>query len=138
MEPDLRVGDRERGAALTALGEHFALGRLTREEYDERAEAAWTACTHADLAALFTDLPGDAGSSRAPGRVPHRSARAGWRPARRLPFVPVLVVLVVLSAATHLPFVLLGVALWVLVACRHRRPRGHAIGSRRPAGGSWA
>ena len=37
--PELRIGDAEREAAVTALGEHYAAGRLTKEEYDERADA---------------------------------------------------------------------------------------------------
>jgi hypothetical protein len=143
MAPDLRVGDAERDAALAALGEHFAVGRLTRDEYDERAEAVWTARTRADLAVLFTDLPGGSGSARSAGRVPGGMRRSGvpaWPALRRIPFVSVMVVLVVLTATTHLPFALLGIALWVLVPRRHWRwhPRTQAIGRRRPAGGSWA
>ena len=37
--PELRIGDDDREAAVTALGEHYAAGRLTKEEYDERADA---------------------------------------------------------------------------------------------------
>ena len=33
--PSLRIGDAEREAAAQALGEHYAVGRLTRDEYDE-------------------------------------------------------------------------------------------------------
>jgi hypothetical protein len=40
---EMRIGDAEREAAVTALGEHFAAGRLTKEEYDERSGRAWTA-----------------------------------------------------------------------------------------------
>ena len=39
-QPELRIGDDEREAAVTALGEHYAAGRLTKDEYDERAERA--------------------------------------------------------------------------------------------------
>lgn len=131
MSPDLRVGDAERDAALAALGEHFAVGRLTREEYDERAEAVWTARTRGDLAVLFADLP-DGSRRRATPARRHRSVP--------VPLVPLLVGLVVLSALTHLPFVLLGLALWFVLG-RHRwrsRARAHASGSRRPPRGSWA
>ena len=58
MRPDeLRIGDRERDAAVTALGEHYVAGRLTKDEYDERSAVAWRARTNSDLAPLFVDLP---------------------------------------------------------------------------------
>ena len=53
----LRIGDAERESAVAALGEHYAQGRLAKEEYDERSDAAWSARTAADLAPLFADLP---------------------------------------------------------------------------------
>lgn len=53
----LRVGDAERDAAVSALGEHFAAGRITKEEFDDRSAQAWTARFGADLDLLFTDLP---------------------------------------------------------------------------------
>jgi hypothetical protein len=56
--PDpVRIGNREREAAVRELGEHFAEGRLDPEEYEERATAAHAARTAADLAPLFADLP---------------------------------------------------------------------------------
>lgn len=54
----IRIADAEREAAVSTLSEHYAVGRLTREEYDERCEAAWAARTRAELRPLFTDLPG--------------------------------------------------------------------------------
>lgn len=53
----LRVGDAERDAAVAALGEHFAAGRLTKDEFDERSGRAWSARYARDLDELFTDLP---------------------------------------------------------------------------------
>lgn len=40
------------------LGEHLEAGRLTTEEYGERAALAGTAKCAADLLPLFSDLPG--------------------------------------------------------------------------------
>src|SRR5680860_581040 len=57
IEPEPRIGDAERAAAASALGEHFASGRLTREEYDERSTEVWSARTNADLRPMFLDLP---------------------------------------------------------------------------------
>jgi DUF1707 SHOCT-like domain len=53
----LRIGDADRIAAATALGDHFAAGRLDQDELDERLGKAYAARTYADLEPLFTDLP---------------------------------------------------------------------------------
>ena len=53
----VRIGDAERDEALDRLGDHFAAGRLTREEFDERTEQAIGARFDSDLEALFRDLP---------------------------------------------------------------------------------
>src|SRR3954452_22015635 len=53
----VRIGDAERDEALDKLGDHFAAGRLTREELDERTEQAMGARFDRDLEALFRDLP---------------------------------------------------------------------------------
>lgn len=53
----LRIGDAERNAALTALGEHMAAGRLDLAEYETRSGVVAAARTAADLQGLFDDLP---------------------------------------------------------------------------------
>jgi hypothetical protein len=53
----IRIGNDEREAAVRALGEHFAQGRLDPEEYEERASAGYAARTADDLDRLFDDLP---------------------------------------------------------------------------------
>ncbi|MEV5552534.1 DUF1707 domain-containing protein [Nonomuraea wenchangensis] len=59
MDPnDLRIGDAEREQTMAALRDHFAEGRLTREELDERLDHALTARTARDLAQVTADLPG--------------------------------------------------------------------------------
>lgn len=55
--PEVRIGDSERQGAADQLQKHFAAGRLTWEELDERLAAAWAARVNADLMKLFTDLP---------------------------------------------------------------------------------
>ena len=55
--PQIRIGNDERSAAMAALDEHLAQGRLGAEEYGDRSAIAANAVTVADLAALFTDLP---------------------------------------------------------------------------------
>ncbi|MFI6454299.1 DUF1707 domain-containing protein [Streptosporangium amethystogenes] len=63
---DLRIGDAERDVAMEALREHYAKGRLTREELDERLELTLSARTGGDLAVVCADLPGPPGP-RDPG-----------------------------------------------------------------------
>lgn len=92
----LRLSDAEREAALARLGEHYAEGRLDKDEYDERSDAIWTAKTRADLAPVFADLP-------APVRP-----RPVVRQKRRVPHAPLVVLLVVAAFALHAPWLLFG------------------------------
>src|SRR5215470_2949945 len=63
---EMRVGDAEREATAAELREHYASGRLTLEELNERLDAAFAAKTRGDLNAVMRDLP---------------SARPGWSAA---------------------------------------------------------
>ena len=54
---EIRVGDTEREAAMTALGEHMSLGRLDVDEYGERSAKVAAAKTRGELLEVFTDLP---------------------------------------------------------------------------------
>lgn len=56
-QPELRVGDAERRAAMRALDAHLEAGRLDAEAYGDRSAAASTAVYRGDLAGLFVDLP---------------------------------------------------------------------------------
>lgn len=86
---DLRIGDAERDSVAEALHDHFAKGRLTREELDERLDSALAARTEADLREIVRDLP-------APNGLPEPAPPAGppvhWRAHRRGPgpLVPLL------------------------------------------------
>ncbi len=51
------VSDADRDLAIARLREHFAVGRLTHPELDERLTAALTAQTAGDLRGLLADLP---------------------------------------------------------------------------------
>jgi hypothetical protein len=54
---DLRISDAERERAANDLREHYAAGRLTEDEFDERVQAAYAARTAGELRALLSDLP---------------------------------------------------------------------------------
>jgi Domain of unknown function (DUF4190)/Domain of unknown function (DUF1707) len=53
----MRASDNDRWRVQSRLNDAFAEGRLTREEWDERATAVTSAATYADLARLTADLP---------------------------------------------------------------------------------
>ncbi|MFC0446657.1 DUF1707 SHOCT-like domain-containing protein [Rhodococcus jostii] len=55
--PEIRIGTAEREQALNLLSEHFAAGRLSVVEFDERSLAVTNATTRGELDRVFTDLP---------------------------------------------------------------------------------
>jgi Domain of unknown function (DUF1707) len=55
--PDLRIGDADREAAAESLREHYAQGRLTLEEFNQRLDATFKATTQSQLNLLMRDLP---------------------------------------------------------------------------------
>jgi hypothetical protein len=54
----LRASDAERDTAAAVINNALAEGRLTAEEHSDRLDAIYAAKTHADLAPLLDDLPG--------------------------------------------------------------------------------
>ncbi len=66
----IRTSDADREQVTAQLRDHFAEGRLTREELDERITAALNARTFADLRRVMADLPGPAPALRPPGTPP--------------------------------------------------------------------
>ncbi|HEX7266328.1 MAG TPA: DUF1707 domain-containing protein [Streptosporangiaceae bacterium] len=119
MDDRIRVSDADRDHAAARLRDHFAEGRLTQEELDERISAALSAKTFGDLRRVMADLP-------QPEPVPARAApnpqRAGppWVVYRHGP--PILpLVLFALLAAMLIPgggwlFLKLMLAFW-LISC---------------------
>jgi hypothetical protein len=122
----LRVGDAERQQAVSALGEHYAAGRLDQDEYDTRVQAAYAARTRVDLQGLFGDLP-EPVPFRPSGHHPAGQQPFGWeagrdardRSRRRLgsPVIPVLMVIAIflgVSLLVHFPVVpLLFLLIWI-------------------------
>jgi Domain of unknown function (DUF1707) len=54
---NVRVGDADRDAIAAQLREHYADGRLTLDELNERLDQTFAARTKADLDAVMRDLP---------------------------------------------------------------------------------
>jgi uncharacterized membrane protein YgcG len=106
--PDLRIGDADREAAAASLREHYAQGRLTLEEFNQRLDAAFAAITQSQLHRVTGDLPlvappspplpvARAGDYRERARDEHRH---GPRPRPRVlaAFVTVIVAFVLVAS----------------------------------------
>lgn len=126
-QPTMRIGDQERDDAVASLSDHFAAGRLSRDELDERIDHAIQARFDADLVPLFADLPTGA---RAGTVAPvHPMAAFAGRPVVqvRVPalawLLPVLLVgLVVTAIALGAPWLLWGL-FWIMIMGRFAGPR---------------
>lgn len=110
-----RLTDGDRDAALDRLADHYAAGRLDKDEFDERSDAVWTARTGADLAPIFADLQPRASAA------PRRPRPGRWRHRSSLPLAPVLVLVIALAVITSIPVVLLVLLGFLLVSGRHGR-----------------
>lgn len=79
---NVRVGDVERDAVATQLREHYADGRLTLDELNERLDQAFAARTRADLNTVTRDLPyisrPAASPSAAAGRLSDWNGQSRW------------------------------------------------------------
>jgi len=72
MDDRMRVSDADREAVTARLRDHYAEGRLTQDELDDRVSAALSAKTFGDLRTLTTDLPGPVPVT------PHTAPRRSW------------------------------------------------------------
>lgn len=57
MDVDLRASDDDRHRVIADLQRHTTAGRLTLDEFTERAGTVWSARTLAELATVTRDLP---------------------------------------------------------------------------------
>ena len=84
---DIRAADADRERVLAELQRHTSAGRLTLDEFSERAAAVYRSRAMGELAALTADLP------PIPGRDP--SSHAGMRIPRALWIALILVAVAV-------------------------------------------
>ena len=95
MDDSIRVSDADRDGVTAQLRDHFAAGRITPGELDERLSAALNAKTFGDLRRIMADLPGPVAAPLGAASPSLRAAPA-WAVRRRPPFPP-LILLVLLT-----------------------------------------
>ena len=78
---NVRVGDADREAIAAQLREHYADGRLTLDELNERLDQTFAAKTRADLNTVMRDLPYAAQPGAGVGGAgwPGRPGPGRWR-----------------------------------------------------------
>jgi hypothetical protein len=100
MDDSIRVSDTDRDRVTAQLRDHFAAGRITPGELDERLSAALNAKTFGDLRRIMADLPGPVPAPLGAAPPPLRATPA-WAVRRRPPFPPLI--LLALLAALLIP-----------------------------------
>ncbi len=96
MDDRIRASDADRDHIAARLREHFAAGRLTPDELDERISAALNAKTHGELRQLMADLP-----EPAPLSAQLHAGPPLWVAHRRPRILPVLGLLLVAAVVFH-------------------------------------
>ena len=149
MDDSIRVSDADRDRVTAQLRDHFAAGRITPGELDERLSAALNAKTFGDLRRIMADLPGPVPALHDSAPPPLR-ATPPWAIRRRHPPFPPLILLVLLAALLIPPigwmlatFVNVILLFWLMTfvagafaSGRPRRPHHHGDWQRprRPSG----
>ena len=100
MDDWIRTSDADRERVTARLRDHYAEGRLTRDELDERIAAALNARTFGDLRRILADLPEP--RPAAPQRVPLMVAPRPYLVFRRGPrLFPLLVIALLALLLVH-------------------------------------
>jgi Sec-independent protein secretion pathway component TatC len=125
----VRIGDAERDRAIATLGDHFAAGRLTTDEFDERLGQALTARFNEDLEPLFADLPSTAEPDAEPSAQRRSDLHLAW--SAMLWLAPLFVMCAIVAAVVLSAPWLLWVFLWVFLITGLFRRRRRYFGPRR-------
>src|SRR5215813_1177501 len=108
--PQMKASDADRDEVVTALSEHFQVGRLTTEELEDRTGRALSARTLGELDALTTDLPPHPQAKSAPVASPQRRGHPEFAVIAAVLAVLAVVALVVGVRTDHH-----GLDIWVVV-----------------------
>ena len=127
----VRIGDAERDRAVSTLGDHFAAGRLDREEFDTRVDQAMAARFDNELRPLFADLPRTQPVAPTPAYATAPTLRNVW-PLMLLWWLPFLLVgSVVVAVLLNAPWLIWGFV-WVMVMTSFLGRRRSHYGYRPP------
>lgn len=96
---DLRVSDADRDRAVAELSEHFQVGRLTLDEFEERSGRALSAKTARELRDLFGDLPPRSAPAAPPAPSAAPAQRGGAGVGRLLVLLPIVAFIAIVAAA---------------------------------------
>lgn len=100
MDDRIRTSDADRERVTARLRDHYAEGRLNRDELDERIAAALNAKTFGDLRLVLADLPEP--RPAAPQRVPLMVAPRPYPVFRRGPrLFPLLAIALLALLVVH-------------------------------------
>jgi hypothetical protein len=132
MDDRIRVSDADRERVADRLRDHFAEGRLSSDELDERLTAALSAKTFGDLRTVMADLPEPAPAPLLT-RPPVARRRAPYRSPVLLPLVLIGLAAAILVPSLGWIFIavlkiflvawLAAIAAAIVVAARFRRRR---------------
>lgn len=114
--PEIRVGTAEREQAIQRLSDHFAAGRLSVAEFDERSAIVASAVTRGELEQVFTDLP-EPVTVAAPAKR-DTGFLAEW-PERVMAVIPIVAVILFFVTGTWLWFLAIPLAGALLFGKRH-------------------
>jgi hypothetical protein len=106
MYENIRISDADRERVTGRLREHYAEGRLTQEELDERISATLNAKTFGDLRPIMADLPEPGSFGPQPGPVPPSFQQPVYyrRGPRLLPIALLLLFLMLILPGAGLAF----------------------------------
>jgi hypothetical protein len=128
--PDLRVSQAERDEVAATLARHYADGRLSVGEYEERVAAALEARTTRDFDPLLADLPAPTptptpATAGAPGAEVRRPADQWRRQAPNIPRILAVATVLVIALGSGLWFLWLLWPALVLTSPHRHRARYH-------------
>lgn len=131
----MRLTDAERELCVEQLAEQYALGRLQRDEWEERHDQLARVVVHADVPAVFQGLPMPALYER----ERDKPARWPWAVGVAVgslsgPFILIGLVLLVLGREIGAAIFILPALIWILLTARwaSRRSRRHLPPKRKP------
>jgi Domain of unknown function (DUF1707) len=126
---EMRASDADRDAVLSELSEHFQAGRLTPEEFEDRAGRVLASRTWGELTDLLRDLPSTLPGPQAPvagapfAAPPQRPSRHG-APAPVAVLAAIGVAVAVSADIAHGSWGFLAVVFGLLIVCRLIRHAG--------------